>query len=172
MDNLNRENVTKLGKEYMGDKTKQPIVGMFVLLIASFLFYILSAIFAALGGSGRESTNVLERGNIAELGQASAADAFSKIQMALRIMPSHKTEGNLLLMLPFEGDAEWQGDYDGDFAGTISDNFFATDNMEDYFPDMLFNEHTVPIGNAKPFCMHFDWSTKANRKIMDMYYSV
>ena len=28
------------------------------------------------------------------------------------------------------------------------------------------------MGNAKPFCMHYDWSTKANKKIMDRYYVV
>lgn len=87
-------------------------------------------------------------------------------------MPSHKTEGNMILMVPDNGSAEHQGDYDDDFAGSITENYFTTDNMEDYFPEMLFNQNTVPLGNSKPFCLHLDWQTKANRKVLDKYYSV
>ena len=44
--------------------------------------------------------------------------------------------------------------------------------MENYFPDMIFNEATVPLGNAKPFCLHLDWINKANKRQLDKYYSV
>ena len=87
-------------------------------------------------------------------------------------MPSHQTEGNMLLMSPKTGQAEWAGEYDGDFADSISEDFFTTDNMADYFPEFHISENTVPLGNAKPFCLHLDWSTKANRKILDHYYAV
>jgi len=76
------------------------------------------------------------------------------------------------MMLPKTGDAEWSGDYDGDFSSQITEDFFSTDSMDDYFPDFNFQENTVPLGNAKPFCMHYDWSTKANRKVIDKYYTV
>lgn len=76
------------------------------------------------------------------------------------------------MMLPKTGDAEWSGDYDGDFSSQITEEFFSTDSMDDYFPDFNFQENTVPLGNAKPFCMHYDWSTKANRKVIDKYYTV
>ena len=92
--------------------------------------------------------------------------------MALRVMPSHQTEGNMLIMTPVNGDAEWQSEYDGDFSGSITEDYYTTDSLEDYFPEMHFNENTVPLGNAKPFCMHLDWSTKANKKILDKYYGV
>ena len=87
-------------------------------------------------------------------------------------MPSHKTEGNMLLMIPDNGQAEWAGEYDDDFTDSVTADYFTTDNMEDYFPSFSFNENTVPLGNAKPFCMHLDWSTKNNRRILDRYYSV
>ena len=103
---------------------------------------------------------------------SNAADSFTKIQMAIRIMPSHQTEGNMLLMVPDNGSAEWQGEYDGDFSDSITAEYFTTDKMEDYFPEMHFNENTVPLGNAKPFCLHLDWSTKQNKKILSKYYSV
>jgi len=87
-------------------------------------------------------------------------------------MPSHQTEGNMLIMTPVKAPAEWQGEYSDDFTDSITEDYFTTDSMEDYFPELHFNENTVPLGNAKPFCMHLDWSTKANRKILDKYYSV
>jgi len=81
------------------------MVALLVLFIGSFVFFILSAVFSAVGGGN--SSNVLERGNIAGLGESNSADAFSKVSMSLRIMPSHKTEGNMLIMVPGEGTAEW-----------------------------------------------------------------
>lgn len=44
--------------------------------------------------------------------------------------------------------------------------------MENYFPNFLPNANTVPLGNAKPFCLHLDWSTKTNKKILEKYYAV
>ena len=80
--------------------------------------------------------------------------------MELRVMPSHKTEGNKIRMIANSGTAEWQHEYDDDFVDSISDDYFTTDKMQDYFPEFNFNENTVPLGNAKPFCLHLDWSTK------------
>ena len=78
----------------------------------------------------------------------------------------------MLIMVPEQGPAEWSGEYDGDFADSITDIYFKTDNMEDYFPEFNYNENTVPLGNAKPFCLHLDWSTKENRRVIDRYYPV
>ena len=50
-------------------------------------------------------------------------------------MPSHKTEGNMLLLVPDNGTAEHSGDYDDSFTDSITENYFTTDNMEDYFPE-------------------------------------
>ena len=150
----------------MNKKEGRPIVAMFALLIGSFVLYIISAVFYTLGGGSA----VVESKTLQDQNTAST---FGKISLGLRIMPSHKTEGNKLVMIEKEGiDAEWQGDYDGDFADTITDAFFTTDSLEDYFPDMLFTQNTVPIGNAKPFCLHLDWATKENKKVMDKYYAI
>ena len=62
----------------MEDPANRPLVALLVLFIGSFVFFILSAVFSAIGG-GKDSTNVLERGNIAGLGESSSADAFSKV---------------------------------------------------------------------------------------------
>ena len=131
----------------------------------SFIFYVLSSAFYAMGGGGAST-------EIVGVADSNVADAFSKIQLAMRVMPSHKTEGNMLLLVPDNGTAEHSGDYDDSFADSITEDYFTTDNMEDYFPEFKPNENTVPLGNAKPFCLHLDWSTKANRKVLDKYYSV
>lgn len=78
----------------------------------------------------------------------------------------------MLIMTPMTGDAEWQAEYDATFADSITQDFFTTDSMENYFPDFRPSANTVPLGNAKPFCLHLDWSTKANKKILDKYYAV
>jgi len=87
-------------------------------------------------------------------------------------MPSHQTEGNMLIMVADNGTAEHSDEYTSDFADSVTPDYFTTDHTQDYFPDFSFNENTVPLGNAKPFCLHLDWSTKANKKQLDRYYSV
>ena len=143
----------------------------FLLLVLGFLFYLLAGFFSYLGGQS-DATDPQEKLLVSGVSDYNAADTFKKIQMGLRIMPSHKTEGNMIIMTPQAGAAEWQGEYDSDFSESITEDFFTTDNMLDYFPDFTLNELTVPLGNAKPFCLHLDWSTKANRKIIDKYYQV
>ena len=173
MDKIGGINMKKMSneeaKEFVKNPSNRKYVAVPVLLIVSLVFYILSLIFLELGGGDPEPAS---ESSLVGVSDINAADKFSKIQMALRIMPSHKTEGNMLLMVAEEGAAEWSGEYDDDFADSITNNYFKTDNMEDYFPEFHFNENTVPLGNAKPFCMHLDWSTKANRKVLDKYYAV
>jgi len=66
-------------------------------------------------------------------------------------------------MTPDHGTAEWQWEYDSDFNSSIEDNFFRTDHMQDYFPDMFFTEKNVPLGSANPFCLHLDWIPSKNK---------
>ena len=147
------------------DPKKGPIVAIPVLLVLSFIFYVLSSAFFAMGGGGAAT-------EIVGVADSSVADAFSKIQVAMRVMPTQKTEGNLLKLEPDNGTAEHAGDYDDDFSGSITEDYFTTENMEDYFPEFTPNDNTVPLGNAKPFCVHLDWATKMNRNVLDKYYSV
>ena len=168
---INIQGVSRAQAEaYARDPKNRYIVAIPILLLASFLFYILSAFFSYASGSSESLT--LEESIMQGVADYNAADTFQKIQMALRVMPSQKTEGNMLLMTPSSGQAEWQADYDSDFTDGITDDFFITDSMRDYFPDLTLNENTVPIGSSKPFCLHLDWSTKANRKMLDRYYQV
>jgi len=156
-------------EQFARDPKNRMVVAVPLLLVASFGFYILAAFFSFAGGSDSSS---VQDSLIAGVADYNAADSFQKIQMAIRIMPSHKTEGNMIIMTPKSGEAEWQAEYDSSFTDSISQDFFTTDNMADYFPEFHVSANTVPLGNAKPFCLHLDWSTKANKKILDKYYAV
>lgn len=167
---MNRDEAEKFAR----NPANLSIVVMIALFILSFLFYFLSAFFGYLGGSGGSVTQtaIVTSSTSPDSDSSSAADSFQKIQLAMRIMPTHKSEGNMLVMVPKTGEAEWQGEYDGEFLSQVSEDYFTTDELTDYFPTMDFREETVPLGNSKPFCLHLDWSTKANKKILDKYYVI
>ena len=102
----------------------------------------------------------------------SVATEFSQIQIGLRIIPSHNEEANMIIMVPDKGQAEWQWEYDEDFNDDITDEFFRTDNMTDYFPDMFFTKEHTPLGSSNPFCLHLDWITRKNKLQKDRYFTV
>ena len=112
MKAMNREEAEKFAR----NPANRAIVAMVSLFLLSFLFYFLSAFFGYLGGSGAAApkTIMTEDGEVNT--DVNAADSFQKVQLSMRIMPTHKTEGNMLIMLPKAGEAEWAGDYDADFS--------------------------------------------------------
>ena len=87
---------------YAKNPANRTIVAIPVLLIVSFIFYVLSGFFSYAAAATDKSSDI-----IAGVSDSIAADSFNIIQMAMRIMPSHKTEGNMLIMVPGEGSAEW-----------------------------------------------------------------
>lgn len=149
---------------YAKNPSNRNIVATLGLLVASLLFFILSCAF--------DFTTSPEESTIAGVQDSETANDFSKIQMAMRIMPSQNTEGNMLVMVEMNGTAEHEAEYSSDFADDVTHDFFTTDRLEDYFPDLLVDENTVPVGNAKPFCLHLDWTTKAHKRAMDKYFNV
>lgn len=105
-------------EKYAKDPKNRMVVAVPLLLVASFIFYVLAAFFSSLGGGAASSS--LEDGMLAGVSDYNAADSFQKISMAIRIMPSHNTEGNMLIMTPQTGEAEWQGEYDSTFMDSIT----------------------------------------------------
>ena len=148
--------------------SNRTIVAMPIFL---FLFFIFLFIFLILSYFGEPDIDPADR-LITGVDDYSLAETFKSIQMAIRIMPSQKTEGNMLLGVLEHGQAEWQHEYEEGFADTITDDYFTTDKLHDYFPDVLFKESNVPMGNSKPYCLNLSWNTKVNRKVLDHYYAV
>ena len=147
--------------------SNRTIVAMPVFLFLFFIFLFISLILGYFA-----DTEAPERTTITGVDDYSIAETFKSIQMAIRIMPSQKTEGNMLLGVLEHGKAEWQHEYDEDFNDTITEDYFTTDRLQDYFPDVLFKESNVPMGNSKPYCLNLSWNTKVNRKVLDHYYAV
>ena len=110
---------------------------------------------------GADSGTMQEDMEVLGVQDNTAADEFSKISIATRIVPSQKKEGNLDVLTMQTGTTEFEDEYDSSVSGSITQNFFLDDQTDDYFPLLSFSENTVPLGNTKPYCIHLDWSTKA-----------
>ena len=76
-------------EEYSRDPKNRWIVAIPILLVLSFIFYVLAGFFSYLGGSGEEGKKSFDSDAMTGVSDFNAADNFKKIQMAIRIMPSH-----------------------------------------------------------------------------------
>ena len=92
-----------------------------------FLFFIFLFISLILGYFA--DTSAPASRTITGVDDYSLAETFKSIQMAIRIMPSQKTEGNMLLGVLEHGKAEWEHEYEDDFADTITEDYFTTDRL-------------------------------------------
>ena len=137
-------------------------------LFISLLCFFLSLLFAYLEGKYSITTS----NTIYDGSDKTVADNFDKIQIGLRVIPSHNEEANMIIMTPDKGVAEWEWEYDEGFKGDIEEAFFRTDHMQDYFPDMFFTAPHVPLGSSNPFCLHLDWIPRKNKLQKDRYYKI
>lgn len=84
------------------------------------------------------------------------ADSFSKIQLALRIMPSENDESGFKLMKSTNEDNSEESKL-GEKVDT-NDNYFLVQETADYFPVFRLDKEQGPIGSALPLCVHIDWA--------------
>ena len=57
----------------------------------------------------------------------------------------------------------------GDLSESISEDFFTLPDTKNYISAFHFNEDYLPIGSAKPMCLHFEWIKKEQRLQLDNY---
>ena len=126
----------------------------------------------ALGGGDGADSSMMEDMDLLGIQDASAADEFSKIALGMQILPSQKGEGNLEVMKFMSGSSDHEDEYDGSVLGAVTENYYVNDQTEDLFPEIVFNENTVPLGNIRQNCIHLNWSTKAQKSIIDRYIHV
>lgn len=144
---------------------------MGALLAASFVLYVLgSGLYWAGGGSPKDQLQ--DDLELLGIEDARAADEFSKIALGAMVVPSQKKEGNMDVMLSVKGTGSFEDEYDGDVQGSITDEYFAFEDTQDFFPDLVFTENTVPYGNPKPYCIHLEWNARNRRNMIDRYVSV
>jgi len=64
-----------------------------------------------------------------------------------------------------------QDDYDDSKLNTKG-SYFYYDKTKNYFPTVHYSDSHVPIGNAKPYCMHINWSKVQDKYVTDKYHNV
>jgi hypothetical protein len=82
---------------------------------------------------------------------------FADIQIAARVMPSQNTVGNKQLMHAKSDASSSQSFYADGIADDVTSDRFELNEWENYFPNLHFDENYVPLGSAKPYCLHIEW---------------
>lgn len=98
------------------------------------------------------------------------ANQYARIQMAVRVMPSQNTEGNMILM-------EWTDKahaVDSELGQKVDlgDHYFQFKDTKDYFATLKIVEDYAPLGDSKPMCIHLSWVKREMRKMVDKYRAV
>lgn len=150
---------------------KQMLQGVGALLAASFFLYVLGSSLFWLGG-GVPADQLKDDLELLGITDSSAANEFTKIALSVNVVPSQKERGNVEILQSLKGEGSFESLYDDGVDGALTDDYFAVDEANDIFPDLLFNENSVPMGNPKPWCVHLDWSIKQHRSVIDRFVNV
>jgi len=74
-------------------------------------------------------------------------------------MPSAISERNAVV-LDYHTTEEESGAeeyFNSEVADDIKPGFYSFANTENYFPEAKLKKEYVPLGAAKPLCIHLDW---------------
>lgn len=134
-------------------------------MVASLVLFGVARCFAYLEGSDASALS-----EAAENAQAATANAFDKIQLQARVMPSQNTEGNFLVMEAKSEASPHEGDYDEEVADNISELSFVYNQTQAYFPTLRFDEQHTPVGSAKNYCLNLAWIQRSKRRLFDRYF--
>ena len=85
---------------------------------------------------------------------------------------SRDTEDRSQTMVFESGISEYQQFYAPNLPESLTSDFFTLDTTVGYFPTLRLNDMYVPAGNAKPYCLHFDWNWKDQRNQIGRYKAV
>ena len=87
-------------------------------------------------------------------------------------MPSQNREDAAQQMVAESGTSEYEPDYKKGVPEALTDDFFTLDTTVGYFPTLRFTDMHVPVGSAKPYCVHLDWIRKDQRSQTGRYHAV
>ncbi|CDW91621.1 UNKNOWN [Stylonychia lemnae] len=163
------------------------LVGVFVLLILSFVFYVLAYMTSDSdpepvvqtknnpnnADDDDEYSNDLPppvvRGDVFS-DRSKIADSLTKVQVGLRIMPSQNDEQGIIMM-HWTDEQNAQEKQLGDKVD-LGDHYFLFQDTQFYFPVLKYNPDYVPFGDAASFCIHLQWIKRDMRRMYDMYKTV
>jgi hypothetical protein len=93
------------------------------------------------------------------LGDHNASLLAHSISLDASIVPSHISSNNKALLEFHTVDEESGAEefFSEDKADNILPGYFKFGNTEDYFTSAKFDKEYIPLGSAKPMCLHLDW---------------
>ena len=94
---------------------------------------------------------------------------LSDVSVAVKIMPSENTKGNMIVMNPQSEDLLKEKKLSRVY--NYSQSYFFHINTTMYFPIFHFIRPDVPVGDSEVYCVHLFWSTKENEMTLELYES-
>ena len=80
--------------------------------------------------------------------------------MSARVMPSQNSETRSQTLIASSGASEFEPKYKEGLTDKLTQDYFGFDTTAGYFPTLRFTDLNVPLGSAKPYCLHIDWIRK------------
>ena len=155
----------------LGDKPKYKKFVMILLYIAigaivlSLFLYLVLGIF-----SDRNAKLALYNKKVKEWKKKGESAKLSDISVALKIMPSENTQGNILRMKYQTEDLLKERKLNRVY--NYSQAYFFHTNTSMYFPIFHFIRPDVPVGDSEVYCVHLFWTAKENEKVLELYDSI
>ncbi|MDR3736716.1 MAG: hypothetical protein P4L10_14430 [Acidobacteriaceae bacterium] len=95
---------------------------------------------------------------------------LSDISVALKIMPSENTRGNMVVMRHQTSDLLTEKKLAR--AYNYSQSYFFHTNTTMYFPVFHFEPENIPVGDSEIYCIHLFWTPSENEQTLELYDSV
>ncbi len=155
----------------LGDKPKYKNFVMLLLYIAigaialSLFLYLVLGIF-----SDRNSKLAHYNKKVKEWKKKGESVKLSDLAVALKIMPSENTQGNVIRMAFQTEDLLKERKLTRIY--NYSQAYFFHTNTSLYFPIFHFIREDVPVGDSEVYCVHLFWTGKENEKVLELYDSV
>jgi len=155
----------------LADRPKYKKFVMLLLYIAigaialSLFLYLVLGIF-----SDRNSKLSKYSKQVKEWKKKSEDAKLSDVAVALKIMPSENTQGNVILMRYSTEDLLKERKLNKIY--NYSQAYYYHSNTSLYFPVFHFTANDVPVGDSEIYCVHLFWTTRENEKVLELYDSL
>ena len=87
-------------------------------------------------------------------------------------MPSQLSSGNSVLLEYHNKEEESGAEESFDSNNEIKEGFFQLPTTEGYFPSLKLTEDYLPVGDARPKCIHLDWIRLNQKRQTDKFNQV
>jgi hypothetical protein len=135
------------------------------LLALSLLLYLILAIF-----SDRNTVISEYSDKVHEWKKRGEGNRLKDLSVAVKIMPSENTKGNMMIMQQKDEDLIKEEKIAANY--NYSQSYYYVNDTEMYFPTFHYIREDVPVGDSEVFCVHIFWTPKENQNTLELYESV